>query len=48
MKGVPLQQAISFLLRIVGRPGRMESPTWWDYFGAFGDDIFGDESIDDE
>jgi hypothetical protein len=45
MKGAPLQQAISVLLRLIGRPGRAESPGWWAYFGAFGDDIFGDECI---
>jgi hypothetical protein len=48
MKGAPLQQAISVLLRLIGRPGRAESPGWWAYFGAFGDDIFGDECVEDE
>jgi hypothetical protein len=43
MKGAPLQQAISVLLRLIGQRGRADSPDWWAYFGAFGDDIFGDE-----
>jgi len=45
-KGAPLRKATSILLRLIGLPERAESPGWWEYFGSFGDDIFGDEDTE--
>jgi hypothetical protein len=28
-------------------PGRRPGPSWWEYFGTFGNDIFTDEDPDE-
>ena len=35
----------SFLDRLCGR---RPSRDWWAYFGAFGDDFFGDDCVNDD
>jgi hypothetical protein len=46
-KGTPLSKTRSLLFRFIGARDPGAGPGWWEYFGSFGDDIFGDEDPDD-
>ena len=42
-----MRKTISLPLRFRGVREHTESPDWWAYFGSFGDDIVGEEDIDE-
>jgi hypothetical protein len=47
MKGADVRKATELLSRLFGSRNDTAGPGWWEYFGSFGDDIFGDEEVHD-
>ena len=39
-----MRNATSLLCRLFGSRASTAGPGWWEYFGSFGDDIFGDDA----
>ena len=46
-EGTPVRKATSLLFRLLRREDAGTGPGWWEYFGSFGDDIFGDVEAND-